>query len=361
MNTIGTALRLTIFGASHDAFVGCILDGLPAGYPVREEIIEQDLNLRRPAPGIGTARTEADIPAISGLKNGMTTGAPVVITFANENFNDAEYEELKNIPRPGHADYPAYCKFGPNYDLRGGGQFSGRMTTPLVAAGAVLRDFLFTMGITVGSYVKRVGNVVDTGEYRPQDIIRLSRTNPLRAMTGELELQMKAEILAAKSEGDSVGGEVRCVAAGLPPGLGEPFFDTLDGEIAKAVFAVPGVKGISFGAGFEAASMRGSDNNDAYHFGNGGYVCKESNHSGGVLGGMADGSPLEFSVAFKPTPSIARPQNSVNLMTQSDAELHIHGRHDPCIAVRGAIVIEAVTIVTLADLVLRGGIHVQTR
>ncbi|MDO5846186.1 MAG: chorismate synthase [Methanocorpusculum sp.] len=355
MNTLGSAVRLTLFGASHDSCIGCVLDGLPAGFFVNEATIENDLALRRPAPGIGTARVEDDIPAISGLVNGTTTGAPLVITIANENVRDADYEAMRRVPRPGHADYPAYCKYGAAHDIRGGGQFSGRMTAALVAAGAVLRDFIGMAGISVGSYVTRIGRVIDTGVYQPEDIMRVSRTNPLRAMSLELEMHMRAEILAAKADGDSVGGQVRCVATGIPAGLGEPFFDSLDGEIAKAVFAVPGVKGVSFGAGFAAAGLRGSANNDFYRISDDGFVCTSSNHAGGVLGGMADGAALDFQVAFKPTPSIAKRQESVDLTTLADAELLVGGRHDPCIAPRGAIVVESMTILTIADLLVRGG------
>ncbi|HJJ28731.1 MAG TPA: chorismate synthase [Methanocorpusculum sp.] len=354
MNTIGHSLRLTLFGASHDPFIGCVIDGIPAGYPVDEEKIYQDLVLRKPAPGIGTARTEDDIPAISGLFNGVTTGKPLTITFANTNVNDKDYETISRVPRPGHADYPAYCKYGAARDVRGGGMFSGRMTAPLVACGALLRDFCGAFGISVGSYVSQIGSVTDTGVYRPEDIMRVSRTNALRAMSAHLETQMKAEILAAKADGDSVGGIVRCVAAGIPPGLGEPFFDTLDGEIAKAVFAVPGIKGIAFGAGFAAAGLRGSQNNDSYRIENG-CIETESNNAGGILGGMANGAALDFSVVFKPTPSIAKPQKSVDLVDFADAQLFVKGRHDPCIAPRGAIVVEAMTLFVLSDMLIRGG------
>ena len=355
MNTIGKSLRLTLFGASHDSFVGCSIDGLPAGYAVSFEDIENDLALRRPAAGIGTARHEDDIPAVSGLQNGCTTGAPVVITFANSDVRSEDYAAAEHIPRPGHADYPAFCKYGPAFDVRGGSFFSGRLTAPLVAAGGLLRGLLAANGIRVGSYITRIGRVEDTGSYTPEEIFRVSRTNPLRAMSAELEMQMRAEILAAKSDGDSVGGAVRCVASGLPAGLGEPFFDSLDGELAHAVFSVPGIKGVSFGEGFSAAGLRGSENNDWYSTLSDGRIHPDSNHAGGVLGGMADGAPLVMDAVFKPTPSISRVQHSVNLVTLEDAEISVRGRHDPCIAPRGAIVIEAVTIFTIADLLFRGG------
>ena len=354
MNTIGNALRLTLFGASHDTCIGCVLDGLPAGFTINTEAIARDIALRKPAPGIGTPRVEADIPEIVGLLDGKTTGAPLVLRIENANIRDSDYDELRRIPRPGHADYPAYCKYGMSHDIRGGGMFSGRMTAVLVAAGAILRDFLFNYGITVGSYTARIGSVEDTASYTAEEIFRRSPANALRAMTPEMEEAMREEILAAKADGDSVGGCICCVAEGLPAGLGEPFFDTLDGEIAKAVFAVPGVKGIEFGAGFAAAAMRGSENNDAYRM-NGTNVSLASNNAGGILGGMANGSTLSFSVAFKPTPSIAKTQNSVDLFAAKDAELAVRGRHDPCIAPRGAVVVEAMTIFTIADLLIRGG------
>jgi len=354
MNTIGNNLRLTLFGASHDSRMGCIIDGIPPGILIDQKQIEADLALRKPVAGIGTPRIESDTPTITGIKDNYTCGTPVVISFANENVRSGDYEELKRVPRPGHADYPALTKYGENHDIRGGGMFSGRMTTPLVAAGALLRGFLSKKGIEVGSYVTRIGNVVDSKEYTPQEILQVSRTNPLRAMTPELEKQMKDEILAAKNEGDSVGGIVRCIALGVPVGAGEPFFDTLDGDIAKSVFSIPGVKGVAFGAGFRAAELRGSENNDSFYMDNG-RVSTKTNNAGGILGGMANGSPIDFTVALKPTPSIAKKQNSVNLITQENAELCIHGRHDPCIATRGAIVVEAMTIITIADHLLRGG------
>ena len=355
MNIFGESLKLTIFGASHDTCVGCVIDGIPAGYAVNEQDIEADLALRRPAPGIGTARHEDDTPAISGLRSGCTTGAPVVITFANTDVRSGDYEETVHIPRPGHADYPAYCKYGASFDRRGGGFFSGRMTAPLVAAGGLLRGLLAASGIYVGSYMTRIGAVSDTGIYTPEEIFQVSRTNPLRAMSAALEMQMRAEILAAKSDGDSVGGAVRCVASGLPAGLGEPFFDSLDGMLAHAVFSIPGIKGVSFGEGFSAAGLRGSENNDLYETSSAGGIRLSSNHSGGILGGMATGAPLVLDAVFKPTPSIARPQHSVNLVTMEDTEISVRGRHDPCIAPRGAIAVEAVTIFTIADMLFRGG------
>lgn len=353
MNTIGTAVQLTLFGASHDSRIGCVIDGVPAGTPVSIDRMLADLALRKPAPGIGTPRVEADMPEISGILNGVATGAPVVITFANANTKSSDYENLRLTPRPGHADYPALCKYGEAHDIRGGGMFSGRMTTPLVAAGALLRDMIGPLGISIGSYLSRIGNVVDAGEYAAEELVR-SRDNPLRAMNADLAGRMRAEILAAKAEGDSVGGIVRCMASGLPAGLGEPFFDTLDGEIAKAVFAVPGVKGISFGSGFAAAALHGSENNDPYRIVDGS-VAAVTNHAGGVLGGMANGSVLDFSVAFKPTPSIAGVQQTVNLRDGTNTDLSVQGRHDPCIANRGAIVVEAMTAFVLADLCVRGG------
>ena len=355
MNTLGKSLRLSLFGASHDSCVGCILDGLPAGYAVNEDDIMSDLSLRKPAAGIGTSRHEEDIPAITGISEGCSTGAPVTITFANTDVKSGDYDAEVRIPRPGHADYPAFCKYGTSFDARGGGMFSGRMTAPLVAAGGLLRGLLAASGIRVGSYLTQVGKICDTGCYTPDEIFRVSRTNPLRAMSAELEMQMRAEILAAKSDGDSVGGAVRCVASGLPAGLGEPFFDSLDGELAHAVFSVPGIKGVSFGEGFSAAGLRGSENNDWYSTLSDGRIHPDSNHAGGVLGGMADGAPLVMDAVFKPTPSISRVQHSVNLVTLEDAEISVRGRHDPCIAPRGAIVIEAVTIFTIADLLFRGG------
>lgn len=355
MNTIGNTLQLTIFGASHTKCVGCILSGVPAGVFIDMDQVREDLALRKPTPLIGTSRVELDVPMIKNLSSkNETTGDEIIITFKNENVLSSDYDLFRTIPRPGHADYPALVKYGDGYDIRGGGIFSGRMTAPLVAAGAVLRNFISETGVNVGSYTKSIGDVSDENIYEPYDIMKLSRENPLRAMNSAVAERMREKILSAKNFGDSIGGVVRCVATGVPVGVGEPFFDTLDGEVAKAVFAVPGVKGVSFGEGFSAAKLFGSQNNDAYTIQNGKVVTK-TNHSGGVLGGMANGAPLDFSVAFKPTPSISREQESVNLSTLTDTKLSISGRHDPCIVPRAAIVIEAVTIFTLADLLMRGG------
>ena len=359
MNTLGHSIHITLFGASHAASVGCVLEGMPAGCPVDTESIAADLALRRPAPGIGTARHEPDVPVIEGLEDGYTAGKPIRFTFANTDVRSEDYVRDGRVPRPGHADYPAWCRYGDAYDFRGGGMFSGRMTAPLVAVGGMLRPILADMGIQVGSYMRRIGSVADEGVYTPEEIFRQSRTNPLRAMRSDIEEKMRAEILAAKAEGDSVGGAVRCVAAGIPAGLGEPFFDSLDGELARAVFAVPGIKAVSFGEGFAASSMRGSANNDGYRYGADGSVELTSNHAGGVLGGLADGAPLVMDAAFKPTPSISRQQTSINLDTHQNADLSVVGRHDPCIAPRGAIVLEAMTLFTLTDFLIRGGFAFQ--
>lgn len=353
MNTLGSALRLTLFGASHDTCIGCVLDGIPSGYPIDEKRIAADLELRRPAAGIGTERHEPDIPVITGIRNGKTTGIPLTITFTNEDIADCTTS--LQIPRPGHADYPAYCKYGSAFDARGGGMFSGRMTAPLVAVGGLLRPFLFSFGIEVGSYLTQVGTITDLGNYTPDRVFTQSRTNSLRAMNKECEEQMRAEIREAKANGDSVGGSVRCMATGLPVGLGEPFFDSLDGVLAHAIFSVPGIKGVSFGEGFHASSLRGSENNDGYRIAGNGNLKTETNHAGGILGGMANGSPLVMDVAFKPTPSISRFQHSVNLLTRTETDVSVHGRYDACIAPRGAIVVEAVTIFTIADFLIRGG------
>lgn len=354
MNTLGHTLKLTLFGKSHSETLGCILAGLPPGVFVDLDAIKEDLVLRKPTFGIGTTRIEADVPEIKNLSKGKTTGEDVIISFENQNVESLVYETFKTCPRPGHADYPALIKYGESHDIRGGGIFSGRMTLPLVAAGALLRSFVKEAGVEVGSYVTRIGKISDENAYEPSDILKLSRTNPLRAMNSRTAELMQKEILSAKTDGDSVGGVVRCVATKVPIGVGEPFFDTLDGEVSKAIFSIPGVKGISFGAGFLAAEKRGSENNDWY-FSNGKNIFSKTNSAGGVLGGMANGSPLDFTVAFKPTPSIQRQQQTVNIKTLAETKLSIAGRHDPCIVPRAAIAVEAMTVFTIADLLMRGG------
>jgi len=355
MNTIGFALRLTIFGSSHGPGVGSVLDGCPAGIPITAEMVQREVDLRKPAPGIGTARAEEDVVQVqSGLLEGKTTGAPIQFFIANKDTDSSKYQAFRVTPRPGHADYPALVKYGQDHDIRGGGQFSGRMTAPLVAAGAVARSMLETKGIRIAAYSQAIGKVADDKEYAFPEIAENRFKHSTRAVSPRVAALMEKEILAASKEGDSVGGIVRCLMDGLPVGVGEPFFDTLDGELAKMMFAIPAVKGVEFGAGFSSAKMRGSEHNDPFRITNG-EVRTETNHAGGILGGLSSGMPVDLKVAFKPTASISREQRTVDLSKKENAIVRVQGRHDPCIVPRAVVVVEAAAALVIADLSLRGG------
>ncbi len=355
MNTIGFALRLTLFGSSHGPGVGSVLDGCPSGVPITTEMIQREVDLRKPAPGIGTARVEEDIVQVqSGILEGKTTGAPIQFFIANKDSDSSKYQAFRVTPRPGHADYPALVKYGPEHDIRGGGQFSGRMTAPLVAAGAVAKSMLAIKGVSIAAYSQSIGNVTDDKERSFSDISENRFNHSTRAADPRVAAGMEREILAAAKEGDSVGGIVRCLVDGLPVGVGEPFFDSLDAELAKMMFSIPAVKGVEFGAGFRSTKMRGSEHNDPFKIVDG-RVTTVTNHAGGILGGLSDGMPLDLRVAFKPTASIAKEQRTVDLKRKKDTTIKVQGRHDPCIVPRAVVVVEAAAALVIADLSLRGG------
>jgi chorismate synthase len=360
MNTYGVAFRVTVFGSSHGPGVGCVVDGCPAGIEITQDKVQRELDRRKPSSGIGTPRAEEDLVLLqSGVHESRTTGSPLQMFIENRDRDSSKYAAFKSTPRPGHADYPALVKYGPGHDIRGGGQFSGRMTAPLVAAGAVAKSMLAPMRIKFAAYSQAIGGVRDEEERALMEVEDKVYDRPTRAATDKLDERMRAEILAAKEDDDSIGGVVRCLVEGLPVGLGEPFFDTLDGELAKLLFAIPAVKGVEFGSGFNSAGMRGSQNNDVFYFEEG-KVRTSTNHAGGVLGGMSNGMPLDLKVAFKPTASIPKVQRTVDLGTGKEAMLKIEGRHDPCIVPRAVVVVEAVSALAIADLIMRGGYIART-
>jgi chorismate synthase len=334
--------------------VGCVLDGVPPGIEVDRDDIQREVDLRKPSGVLGTPRAEEDaVEILAGVLDGRTTGAPVVLFIANRDTDSSKYDRFRTVPRPGHADLTQIRKYGGSADLRGGGQFSGRMTAPIVAAGAVAREMLRTIGVQVAAYTQKLGSVEDPEDRTLKEVRRQARENPVRAADPEIALEMIQEIMEAKQEEDSVGGVVRCLAVGLPIGVGEPFFDSLEGELAKMMFAIPGVKGVEFGAGFRAAGMRGSEHNDTFLIEDG-EIHTVTNNAGGVLGGLSNGMPLDLKVAFKPTASIPREQRSIDLESMEDTTIKIEGRHDPCIVPRAVVVVEAATALVLADLCLRG-------
>ncbi|MEM2944175.1 MAG: chorismate synthase [Methanomassiliicoccales archaeon] len=355
MNTIGTHFRLTLFGSSHGPCVGCVIDGCPAGLKIERDYIQKEIDLRKPIGEVGTARNEEDqVDVLSGILDSFTTGAPITLIMWNKDIDSSKYEIFRRIPRPGHADFSALMKYGRFHDLRGGGQFSGRMTAPIVAAGAIAKALLKRIGVEIAAYTQSIGKIVDEVEHSFEHIMNTRMTNHIRTANPALIGAMEKEILDAKAEGDSVGGIIKCMAIGVPVGTGEPFFDTVEGELAKMIFSIPAVKGIEFGSGFRSSSMRGSEHNDHFAIKDG-KIITLSNNSGGILGGIAIGTPITFRVAFKPTSSIAKIQQSVDLVKLENTSLRIEGRHDPCIVPRAVVVVEAATAIVLADLCMRGG------
>lgn len=355
-SVIGDKIKLSIFGESHGEAIGCVIDGLPAGIKIDMNAVYKDMKRRAPGKDkTATPRLEKDIPHIlSGMLDNVTTGAPLAMVIENTNTKSGDYSNLMTVPRPGHSDYPAYVKYGGNNDIRGGGHFSGRLTAPLVFAGSVAKQILSQMGVTIGAHIKQIGSVCDA----VSDLNKTDKSllDTLSSSTFSLidetkEQAMRDEIEKARLSLDSVGGIIECFAVGLPVGLGGNMFDTVEGKLASILFGVPAVKGVEFGIGFGFADKRASEVNDQYEIKNG-RVATLSNNNGGVLGGMTDGAPLSVSVAIKPTPSIAKKQKSVNLLTMENAELEIHGRHDPCIVVRAVPVIECAVALGLLDLMM---------
>lgn len=355
-SVIGDKIKLSIFGESHGEAIGCVIDGLPAGIKIDMNAVYKDMQRRAPGKDkTATPRLEKDIPHIlSGMLDNVTTGAPLAMVIENTNTKSGDYSNLMTVPRPGHSDYPAYVKYGGNNDIRGGGHFSGRLTAPLVFAGSVAKQILSQMGVTIGAHIKQIGSVCDA----VSDLNKTDKSllDTLSLSTFSLidetkEQAMRDEIEKARLSLDSVGGIIECFAVGLPVGLGGNMFDTVEGKLASILFGVPAVKGVEFGIGFGFADKRASEVNDQYEIKNG-RVATLSNNNGGVLGGMTDGAPLSVSVAIKPTPSIAKKQKSVNLLTMENAELEIHGRHDPCIVVRAVPVIECAVALGLLDLMM---------
>ena len=354
MNTLGNKLRVTVFGQSHGPSIGCVVDGFPAGF--RPDMERLAAFMARRAPGrnaLSTQRKESDrIEFLSGLADGVLCGAPLCAVIQNSDHNSADYDALKDIPRPSHADFAARMKYGESCDLRGGGQFSGRLTAPLCAAGGIALQILEQRGIRIGAHIAQIGRICDRApDFAAVDAAMLEPLgeNALPVFDNTAVQSMTQVIENAAQDGDSVGGMIRCFALGLPSGIGEPMFGGVENRLASALFGIPAVRGVSFGDGFDAAAMHGSEHNDPFAIENGRTVTR-TNHAGGVLGGITTAMPLVVNVAFKPTPSIAKEQKSVNLTTMESTTVRIHGRHDPCIAVRAVPVVEAVVALTLLDM-----------
>ena len=351
MYTLGEKLRFTLSGESHSEYVHGILVGIPSGTDIDLAMMNKDLALRKPTTGIGTPRKEDDVVEFeSGLDGSITNGDPIGYRIKNNNTDSSKYRIFNDTPRPGHADLPALTKFK-NHEIKGGNQFSGRLTVSVVVAGNIAKQFLSQYGIAISAFTRSIGRISDDSERNISDA-EISKTFPTRACDPSFDDAMIREILDASKNEDSVGGTIECITTGLPIGFGGTWFESLDAEIARAVFGIPACKGVEFGRGFDISRMRGSESNDPFHYDNG--VRIGSGNMGGILGGMSDGSPMVFRAAFKPTPSIGKEQDTVNIKTQTNAKLKIEGRHDPCIVPRAVVVVEAVTALVVADQILRG-------
>ncbi len=354
-STYGDSLKLSIFGQSHGPAIGMTLDGIPAGLPVDEEKLQHFLNRRAPGHNdFSTPRKETDKPEIlSGILNGYTTGSPIAAIIRNTNTRSGDYDNLKNCPRPGHADYTAQIKYRGYQDSAGGGHFSGRLTAPLCIAGGLCKQWLEAMGVRIAGHIVAIGGVVDEpGVYLDWANPDLDLIDPdFPVLNPEAGQKMKETIAAAKTDGDSVGGLIECIATGLPAGLGEPMFGGMESKIAQIVYGIPAVKGLQFGTGFAGAYMRGSENNDRYLVKDGS-IATARNYAGGILGGITNGMPLVFEVAVKPTPSIRKPQTSISLTSMQETDLIVKGRHDPCIVPRAVPVVEAAAALAIYDAVL---------
>ncbi|MCG2888638.1 MAG: chorismate synthase [Sulfolobales archaeon] len=359
-NSFGERLRITTFGESHGPYVGVVIDGLPAGLPLSKEDLEFELQFRRPGRQYVTGRREKDEPEIiSGIYEGRTTGAPVTVIFKNTDVISSFYEEIHYKPRPGHADLPYILKYGfDNWDYRGGGRASARETVARVAAGAVAKKLLMMTGTWIAGYLTAIGKV-DAKAASFEEAL-CSRYSPVRAPNKEAERLYEEEVSTAFKEGDSVGGVAEIIVRNPPIGLGEPVFDKLKADLAKALLSIPAVVGFEYGLGFQAARMRGSEVNDEIVY-EGGRFRWRKNTAGGILGGLSNGEDIVLRVAFKPTSSIRKPQRTVDLRTLQPAELSVVGRHDPSVAIRGVAVAESMTALVLADHAIRAGVIPSVR
>ena len=348
----GENLRLSVFGQSHAPAIGMTLDGIPAGLPVDMAALQAFLARRAPGQnGFSTTRKEADTPEfLCGISDGFTCGAPVTAIIRNTNTRSGDYDNLRDCPRPGHADYTAQIKYGGYQDAAGGGHFSGRLTAPICIAGGLCIQWLAQKGIRVGAHIASIAGISDTPfDMTDLQIDAVGKEFPV--LDTEAGEAMGNAILEAKSAGDSVGGVIECAVTGLPAGLGDPMFDGVENRIAGIVFGIPAVKGLEFGLGFGLSAMRGSLSNDPFIMSNG-EVRTATNNCGGILGGITDGMPLIFRAAVKPTPSIATCQRSVSLSQKAEQELIVKGRHDPCIVPRAVPVIEAAAAIAVMDMIL---------
>ena len=351
-NTIVNCFTLTLFGESHGKAIGCVLDGVPSGIEVDEGFIASQMEKRKGINSISTARREADeVKILSGVFEKRTTGTPVCFMIENADTKSKDYSLTKDLARPGHADYTAEMRYDGFQDYRGGGHFSGRLTAPIVAAGALAISMLKSKGIEIGTHISSVGEINDRAFENYAEDIKALDLLEMPVLCEKARAEMLSYIERAKAEGDSVGGTLTTVVTGMPAGVGEPFFDSVESMLSHGLFSIPGVKGISFGKGFDFAKMKGSESNDEFRITDG-KITTVTNNNGGINGGITNGMPLEFTLAVKPTPSIYKKQNTVNFKTMENADIEIKGRHDPAIIHRARVVADSITALTLCDLLI---------
>ena len=353
-STYGERFRLTIFGQSHSPAIGVTMEGIPAGFSIDMDKLQAFLDRRAPGKSpTATSRKEPDRPEfVSGLVNNVTCGVPITAIIRNTNTRSGDYDNLRDCPRPGHADYTAHIRYDGYQDVAGGGHFSGRLTAPLCIAGGICLQILEQLGVTIGAHIQSIETVSDV-KFDPVNVsadeLHSLHTKAFPVLRDSAAQEMNAAILEAKAQLDSVGGVIECAAVGLPAGWGDPMFGGMENRIAQIVFGIPAIRGLEFGTGFEAASLRGSVHNDPYYYHVTGEVRTKTNHHGGVLGGITSGMPMIFRAAVKPTPSIAAEQDSISLSREENAKLVVHGRHDPCIVPRAVPVMEAAAAVAIYD------------
>lgn len=350
-STYGENIKLSIFGQSHSPAIGMTLDGVPAGLPVNFDVLQEFLNRRAPGHNnYSTPRKEEDVPEfVGGIVDSYTCGAPIAAIIRNNNTRSVDYADLKDCPRPGHADFTAEIKYNGYQDIAGGGHFSGRLTAPLCIAGGLCKQWLEQEGIRIAAHISVIAGIADEPvslDWVNPDFNIIQKDFPV--VNVEAGQKMQEAIAQARADGDSVGGIIECIVTGLPVGLGDPMFGGMESRIAQIIYGIPAVKGLDFGSGFTGSYMRGSQNNDAFTIDNG-IIRTATNHSGGILGGITNGMPLVFSVAIKPTPSISIPQQSVSFTKEEISELTVKGRHDPCIVPRAVPVVEAAAAIAVFD------------
>jgi chorismate synthase len=359
-NTFGRSFKITSFGESHGNLVGIIIDGIPAGLDFDLNHIQNELKKRRPGQSnLTTARSEPDLPEIlSGVFKNKTTGAPICLVIWNKDIDSSKYEQFKNFLRPSQIDYTSLQKYGGFADYRGSGRFSGRITAGFVMAGAIAKQILYKYDIKIFAYTQSIGEIVDNENYQIEDIskyIELREESPVRSLSKEKSILMEQIIEDLKNQNDSIGGIIRCIVKNFPAGIGNPIFDGIESNISKAIFSIPAIKGIEFGAGFKAAKMRGSEHNDPWRIKDG-TIHTTKNDAGGIIGGISTGMPIEFNVVVKPTATIGKMQKTVDIEKMENVEIEFVGRHDPCIVPRAIVVVEAMTAIVLLDYLLLEGL-----